>query len=548
MKRFNFHKNILVLLVVLFAIGSCTNLDQHVYSVVPQEDFWQTPEQIQAGIAPGYQALTAIPAGNVFNLNEVSSDELIVPTRGGDWFDGGEWQALWLHNWTPTTSQINGAWTSLYNGVGRVNFALKSLDNLKEKPDNIANIEAELKVLRAYFYYWAMDLFGNIPLVTSFDTNPDSVSNSTPKQVFSFIEKEIKDNIDLLPANVDASTYGRVNKWVAFSLLAKLYLNAQVYTGEAHWQDCINACDSIIDVGAYSLSPGYFDNFSPENEGSVENIFVVPFDKVNIGGNGLMAFTLHYQSPISFGIVGGANNGACAAEVFYKLFDTTSVYTSKGGNVYRTYKDQRSGQWLIGQQFKTRYTYPPDKEVLYKSSDPSLKLTDAGTGLDLVFTPQMNTISDPASSFRLVGVRNIKYFPESGATAGKQGNDMVLFRYADILLMKAECEVRLGQDKADALNLVNQVRERAYSGSRDHDWSMADLTLDHILDERGRELAWEMWRRQDLIRYEVASGKPYFSAARIPDKKQDPDDHYRIFPIPAQQISANPNLKQNPGY
>jgi hypothetical protein len=115
--------------------------------------------------------------------------------------------------------------------------------------------------------------------------------------------------------------------------------------------------------------------------------------------------------------------------------------------------------------------------------------------------------------------------------------------------MKAECELRLGVNAADALDLVNQVRERAYSGNKSHDWTMSDLTLDNLLAERGRELAWEMSRRQDLIRYEVASGKSYFSAARKPDKKQDASDgHLRIFPIPAQQISANHNLKQNPGY
>lgn len=548
MKQHNFYKNIAVLFIASIMVASCTNLDQHVYSVVPQSNFWQTPEQIQAGIAPGYQALTAIPDGNVFSLNEVTSDEQIIPTRGGDWYDGGKWQALWLHIWTPTTTTINDAWNNLYNGVGRVNFALNSLDQLKQKPDNIANIIAELKVLRAYFYYWAMDLYGNIPLVTSFNTNPDSVTNSTRQQAFDFIEKEIKDNIDLLPANVDASTYGRVTKWMAFSLLAKLYLNAQVYTGKARWQDCINACDSIISAGIYSVSPGYFDNFSPNNEGSVENIFVVPFDKVSITGNSWENQTLHYQNQINFRLSGGTWNGYCAPEAFYKSFDTSSVYTTKGGNVYRTYLDQRSGEWLIGQQFKTPYPFPPDKNVLYKAADPSLKLTDVGTGLDLVISPKVDTISNPASSFRLAGVRNIKYFPEAG-TSGNQSNDMVLFRYADILLMKAECEVRLNQNLADALDLVNQVRERAYSGSKSHDWTSANLTLDNILHERGRELAWEMWRRQDLIRYEIAGGKPYFSAARVPSKGLDPSDgHLRIFPIPAQQISANPNLKQNQGY
>src|SRR5690625_3682592 len=160
-------------LPVFFLLKACTNLKQEVYSVVAEADFWETPEQIQAGIAPGYQALTALPDGNLFEINEVTSDEMIIPTRGGDWYDGGVPQALWKHTWTPNTNVINGVWNDLYNGIGRVNFALNSLSNLEEKPDNMNTTIAELKTLRAYFYYWAMDLFGNIPLVTDFNTDPN---------------------------------------------------------------------------------------------------------------------------------------------------------------------------------------------------------------------------------------------------------------------------------------------------------------------------------------------------------------------------------------
>lgn len=528
MKTKNLYKNIGAALLIL-SVAACTNLDQQVYSVVPQNEFWQTPEQIAAGVAPAYQALTNIPDGNVFNLNETTTDEQIIPTRGGDWYDGGKWQQLWLHTWSPTTPTINDAWNNIYNGIGRANFALLSLSKLEKKPDNIANVEAELKVLRAYFYYLAMDMFGNIPLVTSFNTNPDSVTNSTRQQAFDFIEKEVKGNIELLPAAVDPSTYGRVTKWMGFCLLAKLYLNAEVYTGKPRWQDCMAACDSVIQGGAYSLSPGYFDNFSVNNEESVENIFVVPFDKINISGNNWENQTLHYQNQINFRLSGGTWNGFCAANVFYSIFDTTSVYTTKGAFTYRTFLDQRAGQWLVGQQYNIPYTYPPDKNVVV-NAPAGLKLQDAGTGLDLILTPKVDTVSNPASSFRMAGARNIKYFPEAG-TAGNQSNDMAIFRYADVLLMKAECEVRLSVDLADALSLVNQVRERAYSDNKSHNWTPADLTLDHILQERGRELAWEGWRRQDMIRFGT------FGDARHPNKKQDPDNHFEIFPIPAQQIS-----------
>lgn len=540
MKTKKLYKSLLAIGTLCLVAASCTNLDQHVYSVVPNTNFWQTPAQVAAGIAPAYQALTSIPDGNVYNLQEISSDEQIVPTRGGDWYDNGQWQQLWLHTWPTDHNVVNGAWNDIYNGIGKANFTLSVVNSLPNKPADLANINAELKTLRAYYYYLALDLYGNVPLVTSFNTNPDSVTNSTRSDVFNFVVNEIKSNIDLLPSNVDATTYGRVTKWMAFTLLAKLYLNAGVYTGTPMWNECIAACDSVIASGKYSLMSDYFDNFSTNNEGSTENIFVVPFDKVNIGGDNWEMQTLHYQNNANFGLSGSPWNGFCSDADFYNQFDTSSVYVTKGTNTYRTFLDQRAGQYLIGQQYNVPYTYPPSANVLV-NADPSLRLTDLQTGKLLSFTPVVNQYSNPADTFRLAGVRNIKYFPEAG-TSGNQSNDMVLFRYADVLLMKAECEVRLGTNLTDALSLVNMIRDRAY-GDQAHEWTLADLTLDNILAERGRELTWEGFRRQDMIRF----GK--FGDARNPGKGPDPaDGHLDIFPIPKQQITANPNLKQNPGY
>lgn len=543
MKTKNIYKFLGGLLILY--VMSCTNLDQHVYSVVPNANFWKTPAQIEAGVAPAYAALTKIPAGNTWDLNEISSDELIVPTRGNDWYDNDQWQQLWLHQWPDDHNIVNGAWSDIYNGIGQVNFILNELSGLPTPPSNLGQLNAQLKVLRAYFYYLAMDMFGNVPLVTSFKVNPDTITNSSRQTVYNFIQSEIESNIDSLPGNVDATTYGKVTKWMAFALLSKLYLNAQVYTGTPNWQGCINACDSIIASGNYKLMPDYFDNFSVNNQNSTENIFVVPFNNVNISGGGWEMNTLHYQNNINFGLTSSPYNGFCSTIAFYSLFDTSSTYLRSGSEILRTFLDQRTGQYLIGQQYSIPYTYPPSTGVVV-SAPSSMMLTDLQTGKLLSFTPVVNQLSNPADTFRLAGVRNIKYFPQAG-TAGNTSNNMVLFRYADILLMKAECELRLGTNLQDALNLVNQIRERAY-GNASHDWAMKDLTLDNILAERGRELAWEGWRRQDLIRYEVASGKPYFSAPRVPGKLQDADSHWEIFPIPTQQITANPNLKQNPGY
>jgi hypothetical protein len=530
-------------LAILLAISffSCTKLDQNVYSVVTNENFWQTPEQISAGIAPAYAQLTAIPNGNVFDLNEATSDEMVVPARGADWLGIGEWIQLWQHTYTSETPEVTGAWTDLYSGIGKINFILSIVDNISPAPPNLQNIDAELKVLRALYYYWAMDLYGNVPLVTDFKTNPNTVTNSSRQDLFNFIESELKANIDLVSADVSPSTYGRVTKWMAFTLLAKLYLNAEVYTGAPRWADCIAACDSVIQSAKYSLQPSYFDNFSQSNEGSVENIFVVPFDNVNIGGNNFEAETLHYQSNLNFQLSSSPWNGYCINAEFYSHYDTSSVYTVKGQNTYRTYLDARSGQYLIGQQFAVPYSYPPSTNVLYASQDASLKIKDAQTGKFLSFYPNVTEISNPTDTFRLAGLRNIKYFPNPG-TMGNQSNDIAIFRLADVFLMRAEAALRNGTASSTDLGYVNQVRERAYGGDISHDWTMGELTLNNIFDERARELAWENVRRQDCIRFGT------YGNARIPNKTADADTHWQIFPIPKAQHDANPNLKQNPGY
>lgn len=488
---------------------SCTKLDQKVYSVVPDENFWQTPDQIAAGLAPAYQAMTGIPDGDVRNLNEVSSGNMIVPTRGNDWYDNGNWQALWTHQWKPDLGPVNGAWSALFNGIGKANFTLSVVNSLANKPANIDAINAELKVLRAYYYYMAMDMFGNVPLVTDFNTDPNAVSNSSRKDVFDFLENELKTNVPLLPENVDATTYGRMTKWGGYMLLAKLYLNAEVYTGTQRWSDCIAACDAVIASGKYSLSSDYFANFAVSNEGSKENIFVVPFDKINIGGMNWEMETLHYQHNLTYNLTGSPWNGYCATAEFYNQYDDA---------------DGRKAMWLVGQQYDA-------------AGNP---LKDAQTNQLLIISPYVNELSNPADSFRRAGARNVKYRPEAG-TAGNQSNDMVIFRLADAYLMKAEAEVRSNTNLGDALNMVNAVRSRAY-GDASHNYTAAQLTLANIQAERNRELVWEGWGRQDAIRFGT------FGDARKPGKSKDPDKHLEIFPIPSPQISANPNLKQNTGY
>jgi hypothetical protein len=546
MKRTQIYIGIVTVFIILTGSG-CAKLTPKIYNQVPNDNFWQTPTQIAAGVAPAYTALTALPDGAVWELNEVSSGEILIPIRGADWLDNNSHVQEWQHTWTYTHNNISGAWNNLFSVVGEANFTLSVVNGLAKPPSNLPAINAELKVLRDYAYFMALDMFGNVPYVTNYNESPDAVKATPRAALYDSLVQDLKANIPNLSPNVDATTYGRVNKYVAFSILAKLYLNAQVYTGTPDWADASAVCDSIIQSGAYNLESNYFDNFSANNStltaSGNENIFVVPFDNVNIGGNGWETQTLHYQNTQNFNLAGGLNNGFCSADNMYSLFDTSSTYVSKGDIVYRNFQDQRTGQYLIGQQYKIPYTYPPSQNVVYKA-DASQEIYDAQTNLPLSFYSNVTALSDASGAFRQAGVRNVKYF-WTGGTAGNQSNDMVIFRYADVLLMKAEADLRQN-DAAGALTLVNMVRTRAYGGDVSH--NLTSLTLDDLLNERHRELGWEGWGRNDEIRFEIASGTPYFSGARVPGKLQDADNHLMIFPIPSTQLISNPNLQQNSGY
>ncbi|MBV8391463.1 MAG: RagB/SusD family nutrient uptake outer membrane protein [Mucilaginibacter sp.] len=508
-------KKHLIIACTVILVGSimpsCTKLDKKIYSVEPVGNFYQTPAQLAAGVAPAYIALQNIPDGNVNQMNEITSDEIIVPTRGNDWYDGGQWQGLWLHKFKPDVF-VDGGWSDLNNGIGKVNFTLNILNGLSNKPSNYNNIVAELKVLRAYFIYQLMDMFGNIPVVIDYNTDPSKVTQQNRAAVYQFLESELTTNVPLLSTNVDKTTYGRLTQYAGYMLLAKLYMNAQVYTGTAQWAKAITAINTVINSNKYILQPNYFDNFSVNNDGSGENIFVVPFDKINIGGMNWEMQTLHYQSQATYGLTGSPWNGFCSTADVYNKFDVS---------------DARRSQFLVGQQY---------------AADGVTPLKDVQTNLPLVFDPNVTSLSSAADAFRLAGARNVKYHPEAG-TAGNQSNDMVIFRLADAYLMLAEASMQTG-DNATALVAVNKVRARAGVTA----WTAGNLTLASLLDERSRELMWEGWRRQDLIRFEVATGQPYFTGARNPAKTADGDQHTFIFPIPAPELISNPNLHQNPGY
>ncbi len=505
------NKKLLLLLAVFVAgssfITSCKKLPQNTYSVVPVENFFQTPAQIAAGLAPAYTAATPLQTENVFQLNEATTDEMVIPTRGNNWYDGGEHQQLWLHTVDENNANDNGGWTDLSNGITKCNFVISIINGLPTKPSNAPALVAEISVLRDYYIFLMTDLYGNIPLVTSYSTSA-SLAPVKRSDIYAYLISDLTKNVPLLAtdnASTNPAIYGHMNQWAGDMLLAKLYLNAQVYTGTADWANALKYANLVIASGKYSLQPNFFDNFTYSNRGSVENIFVIPFNNPNIPGNVIQMYTLNYANNLTYNLVNQPYNGFCAPTAFYDSFDNADV---------------RKNMWIIGQQNTSNGTPIPG----------------------VVLSKYVLELSNPADSFAFAGARSIKYQPQPGTGSPGTSNDGVRFRLADAYMMAAEAEFQTG-DVADAITNVNLIRARAGLPA------VTTLTLADLLMERGHEFAWEGWRRNDLIRFEVATGLPYYTGARTPDKPADASDkHTFVFPIPLIQRNTNPLLVQNPGY
>jgi hypothetical protein len=493
---------------------SCTKLDTKIYDKV--SNFWQTPDQIAAGVAPAYSSLREYPPSFAFiyQLNEVSTDEIIVPNRAMDWADDVVWEEMWKHTWGPENQFVTGTWQFIYGGIARVNNILQAVDEIDPKPNDINAIRAELKTVRAFYHYMALDLYGNVPISDSNYTDLSKLKTRARSEVFSFIEKELKDNLPFLSPEVNSYTYGRATQWFAQALLAKLYINAHVYTGTPRWVECIAACDSILNSNKYSLEPDFFSNFKIANEGSKENIFVIPFDrKAGLDVFVVQNFTLHYNSNATFGLESGGWNGFCSTAEYLNLFQPG---------------DKRKKMFLVGQQYVNQVP------------DPANLQYDRGNNL-LSFDPVITSFKLHDPKTETAGARCAKWeFNKEGW--GNMSNDFAVIRLADVILMKAEAQFRNGSI-ASAVATINQqingVSIRSRAGLPD--FSAAEMTADGLLKERACELSWEGWRRNDMIRL------GHFTDARVPEKSASPDFR-KLYPIPGNELNKNPYLVQNQGY
>lgn len=507
-------------LILLFSLSlvifSCSDLEPEFKDVATSENFFENDAAFISALGAGYTNLYGIANhGTLFSLQEVSSDEAAIPVKGSDWEDGNQWVRTHRHQFSTGEGVFGNVWNFAYGGINTCNRLIATFESV-DNPNSPAFI-AELKVLRAFYYLQLLDVFGNVPLITSFDVPADfKPSTETRSKIYEFVESELKTQGALLSKEVSSATYARMNYYVAQAMLTQLYLNASEYKGSAELDKAIAAADEIINSGKYSLESNYFANFSVNNSGSKENIFVIPYDKVNAQGFNLPMMTLHYSSQETFKFTEQPWNGYTSLADFYNSFEDNDIRKTGGGRGY--------GVMLAGPQYSAGGKRLED-------NDPKW-YPDGDTDGNLVnFNPEINQLTPKAG--RDAGARLSKYEYEIGGT-NNMSNDFVLYRYSEIVMSKAEALWRKNAGDATALDLVNMVRSRAGISA------FTSLTADNLLAERGRELCFEMKRRTDLIRF----GK-YDDAWW---EKPVSEDFKKLMPIPAAQIALNPNLRQNDGY
>lgn len=530
---------------MVLAFTSCTDLKDESYGKMVSSQYEPKTEADRSYLVNAcYTPIreTMLLWNGIVRSQELCADQDVLPARLGiGWVDGYIYKRWHTHTWTTEDDGVLQGWERTFNGVTACNRVLSQIEDdvINVQGDVREQLIAELKSLRALYYYILVDMYGNVPIVTDFK-DVDLPKQSTRKEVFDFIVKEVSDNIGNLSDDARGSYYGRFNKWVAHTLLAKMYLNSEVWTGNAEWDKCIENCDAVINhataSGDYALESDINAPFLTENQDSKEIIFAIPFDELYVTDWNAFDFHLYTLAPESqstYGFEARPWGGVCAVPQFIRSFDPD---------------DRRLAEWYIqGPQ------YDAQGNVLISS-------TGSTSGQPIVYEVDVPSIdaSDVDDGFRW------GKFEYAYGITNRLSNDFPMFRYADILMMKAEALMRSG--KAGAGELVTEVRKRAFlshpekavvtdgelKGGSVYDYGRrdeysttteggADIQYGRFLDELGWEFCQEGRRRQDMIRFNVFTTKSWFS-----HDKSNPN--MNLYPIPNKVMLTNSNLKQNPGY
>lgn len=527
MKRFNIKlKTFGFLFGALFILGSCTKLNETVYSSISAKSI--SEGDIQNMIAPVYSSLRNVywSWDGLFASQLEGSDLYMVPYRIGiGW--GSYYVNFHEHTWNSYDDHFYELWYFSYQGIDNIN-ALLDMHNSLLKP-----YTAELRGFRALFYYVLFDNFRNVPLDTTAVKPGFLPKQATPQATYDFIVRELNDVKDSLSDDASSAEYGQFNKYAACMTLAKMYLNHNAWFGTndpSYYQKALDEVNTVISSGKYQLATNYKDNFLQSDVNSPEVIFAIPFNYTYAAGNYLSNACLDGASAATFGLNSSPWDGSCAVPEFIHTYDTT---------------DQRlKDTWLYGPQYDQN-----GKPIMIN-------------GKQMVYTVNVDSITG-ATEYQ--GARFVKYHIYSGVY-GTYGDDVPFYRLADAYMIKAECLLRLGKDLQQAADLVSMVRQRDFPNDPSHATRTVaqlegpsvynygsnggQIKFGGLLDDLAWEFVGEHHRRQDLIRFKctngqnVWNGKSWFGKAAVSTS----DTHLDIFPIYQSFIDADKNLVQNPGY
>ena len=553
-------KNIKLLLAFcgLLVFAGCTNLNVDIKSQYTTSNFPETEADMEAVCGPAYTSFKSTYGRNSWLVQTCSSDEGMMAVNGGNWYDNGSYLTLDLHTWDSTNSNIRVFWDGLFGSISSCNQILSILNAAPDTQSKTTAV-AQIRAMRALYYFWAMDSFGGLPIVKNFG---EATPQRSPRDsVALFIESELKGCMNDLPTTVNSSTYGKPTKYMAEALLAKLYLNWAVYstndvskyttsTANPHLKDAVAMCDSVINSGNYNLSDNWINKFQATDGSKIKDfIFTIPYDwyedNLNYGGGLTHArFWCHKYMQHTLGMTHNPSGPMRALPEFVDKYNLPG--------------DQRNQIWYGGTQYYTGTTTPyivnetkSSIDSYYTGSDGDAKvnwtfaltkeLTIRGTGS--AYTNNLNTLDLGNDEIGLaMGYRNLKFFPTLASTNNYASNAMPILRYADVLMMKAEAILRgaAATNGDTPASLVNQIRICAGAPT------VTSIDLNGLLDERAREFSDECWRRNDLIRFGEFENDWGFKSATY--GMSNTDTYRRIFPIPHEAMLLNTTWSQNPGY
>ncbi|MBQ8773542.1 MAG: RagB/SusD family nutrient uptake outer membrane protein [Muribaculaceae bacterium] len=552
----------------MWTMQSCTELDDRIYSEIVEAEYEPTPLDGLAKIGSAYTPLKGLYVRLLLGMSW-DTDQIFCPVKPWGWTYAYQ---LFNHNYTSTSPEIDGAWNSCYSGINSCNRTIYELQ--KEEPaEDTQMLIKELEALRSFYYWHLCDLYGNVAWSIKYNGEEDYLPEQiTRADLAKEIEGSLKASLPYLYTDVSSKTYGRYTKWCAYATLAKLYLNWGVYVygdgDQGRWADCVEMCDFIIESGNFGLTNTQKEIFVADNDFCKEAVMAVVFDERNAKGLSLFTTNCNGQHAQTYQITGGwGNGGSIMVPQFIDTFHP---------------EDKR---------LKENYLYGPQYD-----NEGNLMKAGLGSiaGQDFIIVNEVLSCegSSGDNCTENMGYRLAKYEYEMGLDGDNMNNDVFPLRYADVLLMKAECLLRMGRAD-EAAEIVTKVRRRSFSDqslavvsgedlikgscyaygrkevvpsrgkypkNADGTWKYTmsdagapdaggdDIVYGRFLDELGWEFDQEAHRRSDLIRFKTTSGQSVWIAKSWSSHKATNDANRELYPIPLKETQANPNLKQNPGY